>query len=134
MPPRNARDILDRLNEIGFNASVVLEINAIEAVNRVLADLDAANTAQPTKYRPVRFHLIRDDHFLAEFGLVSKSSTSWSLIDTLFKGGRAVADRWLTASHALLGRTSSCNVRAELVKPVLGATGVAPTPAPAGAT
>ena len=129
MPPRNAPDILDRLNEIGFNASVVLEINAIEAVNRVLADLDAANASKPTKYKPVRFHLIRDDRFLAEFGFVSKSSTSWALIDNLFERGRTVAGRWLASNHGQLGRAASCNVRAELLKPVLGAKGVAQAPA-----
>ncbi|WP_341315664.1 patatin-like phospholipase family protein [Paraburkholderia sp. IMGN_8] len=131
MPPRNARDIQDRLNEIGFNTSVVLEINAIEAVNRVLADLDAANATKPTKYKTVRFHLIRDDRFLAEFGFVSKSSTSWALIDKLFERGRAVADRWLASSHVQLGRAASCDVHAELVKPVLGAGGVAHAPADA---
>lgn len=110
MPPRNARGILDRLNEIGFNASVVLEINAIEAVNRVLADLDAVHASNPTHYKPVRFHLMRDDRFLAEFGLVSKSSTSWALIDLLFRHGRAVADRWLASSLGQLGRASSCDV------------------------
>lgn len=129
MPPRNARDILDRLNEIGFNASVVLELNAIEAVNRVLADLGAANARKSTKYKPVRFHLIRDDRFLAEFGFVSKSSTSWALLDKLFKRGRVVAEAWLASGHGQLGRTSSCDVRAELLSPVLGARGVGQAPA-----
>lgn len=122
MPPKNARDILDRLNEIEFNASVVLEINAIAAVNSVLADIDGAKATTSTKYSPVRIHLIRDGHFLAELGLVSKSSTSWSLIDTLFRRGRAVADRWLADNSGLIGQASSCDVRAELVKPVLGAS------------
>ncbi|SOE98093.1 Predicted acylesterase/phospholipase RssA, contains patatin domain [Burkholderia sp. OK233] len=129
MPPKNARDIQDRLNEIGFNASVVLEINAIEAVNRVLADLGGADTTKRTKYKQVRFHLIRDDRFLAEFGFVSKSSTSWALIDKLFERGRAVTDRWLASSHAQIGRASSCEVHAELLSPVLGARGVTQVPA-----
>ena len=90
----------------------------------VLADLDAANTTKPAKYKPVRFHLIGDDRFLAEFGFVSKSSTSWALIDKLFERGRVVAGRWLASHHDQLGRASSCDVRAELVKPVLGAKGV----------
>jgi NTE family protein len=77
----------------------------------------------------VRFHAIRDDRFLAEFGFVSKSSTSWALIDKLFERGRAVADRWLASSHVQLGRATSYDVHAELVKPVLGARGVAHAPA-----
>jgi NTE family protein len=77
MPPKSARGMLDRLNEIGFNASVVLEINAIETANRVLESVGPA--AEKSRFKPVRFHLIRDDAFLAKFGFVSKSSTSWSL-------------------------------------------------------
>src|ERR1700692_1482976 len=111
MPHRNATAVLYRLSEIGFNASVVLEINAIEAVNRVLADLDAANASKPTKYKPVRFHLIRDDRFLAEFGFVSKSSTSWALIDKLFERGRTVAGRWLASNHGEIWRWGSCYLR-----------------------
>jgi NTE family protein len=132
MPPRNAPAILDRLNEIGFNASVVLELNAIEAVNRVLADLgvdDASNASKPTRYKTVRLHLIRDDHFLAGFGLVSKSSTSWALIDKLFERGRSVANRWLASHYSQLGRSASFDVHAELLQPVLGAKGRARTPA-----
>jgi NTE family protein len=129
MPPRNAPAILDRLNEIGFNASVVLEMNAIEAVNRVLADLDATqassatSASKSTRYKPVRFHLIRDDDFLAGFGLVSKSSTSWALIDKLFERGRSVANRWLASHYEQIGRASSFDVHAELLQPVLGTKG-----------
>ena len=39
MPPHSAPAILDRLNEITFNASVVLEVNAIEEINSILAEL-----------------------------------------------------------------------------------------------
>jgi NTE family protein len=123
MPPRNAPAILDRLNEIGFNASVVLEMNAIEAVNRVLVDLGAAGDSNSTKYKPVRFHLIRDDDFLAGFGMVSKSSTSWALIDKLFERGRSVANRWLASHYEQIGRAASFDVRTELLQPVLGTKG-----------
>ena len=39
MPPYSAPAILDRLNEITFNASVVLEDNAIKAINTLLGEL-----------------------------------------------------------------------------------------------
>ncbi|MEM5315000.1 patatin-like phospholipase family protein [Paraburkholderia sp. JHI869] len=118
MPPKNARGILDRLNEIGFNASVVLEINAIEAVNRVL-DSVGEEAASKSRFKTVRFHLIRDDDFLAKFGFVSKSSTSWSLLKTLFDRGREVADVWLKNHYAELGQASSFNVKDALLDPTL---------------
>ena len=119
MPPKQARAILARLNEITFNASVVLEINAIEAVNRVLAACATAGLPPPSKYRPVHFHCIRDDLYMAGFGVVSKSSTSEALLSALFAGGRKAADKWLGTHGHHLGRASSCNVHRELVKPVL---------------
>jgi NTE family protein len=119
--PRSARQILDRLNEITFNASVVLEANAIEAVNRVLAELapPKRGTRPPTRYKPVRFHLIRDDAFMETLGFVSKSSTSWALIDRLFRAGRRAAERWLAAHRHRIGHESSCDPRSQLLGPVL---------------
>ena len=119
MPPKNARGILDRLNEIGFNASVVLEINAIEAVNRVL-DSVGEEAASKSRFKTVRFHIIRDDDFLAKFGFVSKSRTSWPLLETLFERGREVAGVWLKDHYAKVGRTSSpVDVKDSLLDPML---------------
>ena len=59
MPPVTAPGILDRLNEITFNASVVLEVNAIEAVNSLLAELAASGVPYGGRYKPIRIHAIR---------------------------------------------------------------------------
>jgi NTE family protein len=114
--PISAREILDRLNQITFNASVVLEVNAIEAVNRVLA---AVGVPADAKYAPVRFHMIRNDKFLETLGFVSKSSTSRELIMTLFAKGREAAEDWIKAHRHRLGSESSVDAHAELVGPVL---------------
>jgi NTE family protein len=119
MPPMGARAIQERLNEITFNASLVLEINAIEAVNRVLAAFATAGVANPTDYHPVHFHCITNDAFLASLGFVSKNSTSAALITALFEHGRAAAEKWLTAHRGHIGRASSYDVHGALVKPVL---------------
>ena len=57
--------------------------------------------------------------FLAKFGFVSKSSTSWSLFKKLFDRGREVADLWLKNDYAKLGQTSSLNVKDALLDPTL---------------
>jgi NTE family protein len=119
-PPTSAPAILARLNEITFNASLVLEVNGIEAVNRVLAALAEAGAENPTGYRSVRFHRIRSDAFLASLGYLSKNSTSAALIATLFQHGRDAAEAWLGANRDRIGRASSCDVHAEMIEPVLG--------------
>jgi NTE family protein len=52
MRPHSARAILDRLNDVTFNASVVLELNAIDAINRLLAEQAAAGL----RYDPAARH------------------------------------------------------------------------------
>ncbi|MEO8714818.1 MAG: patatin-like phospholipase family protein, partial [Acetobacteraceae bacterium] len=115
-PPTSARQILDRLNQITFNASLVLELNAIEAVNKVLA---AQGDGAGGRYRQIRLHLIRDEKFMQSLGFVSKSSTSPELIATLFDKGRGVADRWISAHLQDVGKTASVDPKAALIAPVL---------------
>ncbi|MGH7156144.1 MAG: patatin-like phospholipase family protein, partial [Acetobacteraceae bacterium] len=88
-PPFTARQILDRLNQITFNASVVLEMNAIAAINRAVGAA-GGSLAKPGggEYQTVHLHLIRNDRFMESLGFVSKLSTSWALIESLFENGR----------------------------------------------
>jgi NTE family protein len=121
MPPRSAPAILDRLNEITFNASVVLEVNAIEAINSLLAELAQQDLPYVGRFRPIRLHTIRDDTFVERLGFVSKSSTSWIFLSTLHDEGYRTADAWLRAHRDDLGERSSFDVKAELVDKVLKA-------------
>jgi NTE family protein len=119
MPPHSAPAILDRLNEITFNASVVLEVNAIEAINSLLAELAASGVPYAGRFKPIRLHAIRNDAFVEQLGFVSKSSTSWSLFSKLHDAGYKTADVWLAAHRNDLGTRSSFDVKAELVDKVL---------------
>lgn len=121
MPPRTAPGILDRLNEITFNASVVLEVNAIEAINSLLAELEAAGVPYAGRYKPIRLHAVRNDAFAEQLGFVSKNSTSWSLLSALRDAGHQAAEAWLAAHRDDLGVRSSLDVKAELTDQVLKA-------------
>ena len=121
MPPHSAPAILDRLNEITFNASVVLEVNAIEAINSLLAELAKSGVTYPGRYKPVRVHAIRNDAFVERLGFVSKNSTSWSFLSELHDVGYQTADAWLAAHRDDLGVRPSFDVKAELVDKVLKA-------------
>jgi NTE family protein len=122
MPPQLAPAILDRIREITFNASVVLEINAIEAVNRLLADVAAMGAATGAatgaaysgRYRPIRLHAIRNDPFVATLGFASKNSTSWALLTALRDVGIETADAWLRENGGRIGRESSMDVKGML--------------------
>jgi NTE family protein len=119
VPPKTARAILDRLNEITFNASVVLEMNAIAAVNKLLRELREQGLDYKGAYRPINLHLIRDDAFEAKLGFVSKSSTSWPFLQALHDAGYRAADRFLHHNGDNIGTCSSCDMQSELVHPFL---------------
>jgi NTE family protein len=119
MPPRSARAILDRLNEITFNASVVLELNAIASVNEILREAEAQQLPLKTRYRRIHVHLIRDDAFMAELGVVSKSSTSWTLLSALHRAGMRAASAFLERHRDDIGQQSSLNIKDALTRGVL---------------
>jgi NTE family protein len=121
MPPHSAPAILDRLNEITFNASVVLELNAIEAINSLLAELAASGVPYTGQYRPVRIHTIRNDKFVEQLGFVSKSSTSRDFLSVLHDAGYQTAEAWLARHLDDVGTRSSVDVKAELTRKVLRA-------------
>jgi NTE family protein len=121
VPPKTARAILDRVNEITFNASVVLEMNAIAVVNELLQELSDQGIEYRGKFRPLRLHLVRDDAFEATLGVVSKNSTSWPLLEALRAAGQRAADRFLQEKADKIGRQSSADIKRELIDPVVSA-------------
>jgi NTE family protein len=121
MPPHSAPAILDRLNEITFNASIVLEVNAIEAINRLLAELASAGVSYAGRYKPIRLHAIRNDTFVEQLGFVSKNSTSWDFLSRLHDAGFQTAEAWLSAHRGEIGIQSSFDVKAELTDRILKA-------------
>jgi NTE family protein len=100
---------------------VVLEVNAIEAVNSLLADLAASGVSYRGQYKPIRMHAITNAAFLEQLGFVSKSSTSWSLLSALQDAGYKAADAWVAAHLGKVGERSSVDVKAELTHRVMQA-------------
>lgn len=107
-PPRLERAILDRLNDISWNAPLVLELNAVHAINKLLARLPPG-PGQETGYRPIRLHMIRNDQLMEPLGSSGKLNASPAFLAWLFDGGRATAGRWLEQHADALGQRSSCD-------------------------
>lgn len=118
MPPRSAPAILDRLNEITFNTSIVLELNAIAAVNRLLHELSRSGVQYDGHYRSIRLHAVRNDAYVEQLGFASKNSTSWEFLSRLHQEGRMTADAWLHANLDGVGVRSTFDVK-ELTDRVL---------------
>ena len=105
--PTSASDIVNRLNEITFNGSLMAEMRAIDFVQRLL---DAGRLEQP-RYRRLFLHLIEDEDRLRSFKLSTKFNGDWEFLCMLRQFGRDAAEKWLTDHFDKLGRESSVDIR-----------------------
>lgn len=109
--PKSADEIMNRVNEITFNASLMAELRAVAFVKRLIED-DLLKDAEKARLRNLHFHAIRADDALSAHTAASKYDTSWSFLTGLRDLGREAAREWLdTCSHDV-GKRSSIDVRA----------------------
>ena len=97
--PETSHAILDRLNEITFNASLFREIDAIKFVTRHLRD----GTLKGDAFRDVYLHRLGGGAVAEGWSAASKISASWEFLQHLFEQGRAEMDGWLAAHFDDLG-------------------------------
>ncbi len=104
--PTMAREILNRINEISFNSSLVREMNGIATVSRLLdrSKVDGPGLA------PVNFHLIQAEDAMCHLGSSSKFNADWSFLSYLRELGLTTADRWLAEHFDQIGEGSTLDM------------------------
>ena len=105
--PTTVSDIMNRLNEISFNASLMSEMRAIDFVSRLL---EGGRLEQP-RYRRIFLHSIEDEVHMREFKLSTKFNGDWDFLQTLRRYGHAAADQFLSTSAQAIGRDSSLDIQ-----------------------
>ncbi|MDY7099534.1 MAG: patatin-like phospholipase family protein, partial [Pseudomonadota bacterium] len=114
--PKRVPEIMDRLNEISFNASLIGELRAIAFVQK-LVDEGMLKETMLKKYRRLNIHALRGGQVLRDLSLQTKYDTSWGFLTDLRDKGRAAATSWLnTCSHHLGKGTSSVDLRQEFLE------------------
>ena len=106
--PRSAREILNRVDEITFNSSLLKELRAIDFVRRLRDE----GKLDPKLYRRLNVHVIEAHDRLMPLGASSKLNAEWRFLRHLFEIGRAAAGDWIDASYDRLGQDSSVDTRA----------------------
>jgi NTE family protein len=104
--PTTAGEILDRLNEITFNAALMAEMRAIDFVKRLLHEgkLDA------TRYKDVLMHRIDGGATLDAYTAASKSATDAKLIYALCALGQQCGEEWLNKKSKAVGTACSISI------------------------
>jgi NTE family protein len=101
--PRSARDILNRVNEISFNSSLMKELRTIHLLHLLATQrgLDLGT------YTHTYLHMIDCELEAQELVASSKLNAEWDYLRKLFHSGRARADAWLAASFDRIGVEST---------------------------
>lgn len=126
-PPSTAWEIIDRMNEITFNASFISEIKRIHAINELLHQVPGDARAKQAGGKlhdkdEILIHYIPPHAEMAEFGVASKSNTALPFLLHMKELGRKVAEKWLRGETAgggapLLGKSSDTNLVNLFIEP-----------------
>ena len=108
--PRSARDILNRLNEVSFNAVLLKELRMIALLRQVLSrELAEPGASEGAQWAGMRIHRIASAA-MTDLGYSSKLNAEWSFLTMLRDEGRRAADEFLTAHAADVGQRSSLDI------------------------
>jgi len=109
--PVTMRDILNRINEMTFNASLVREMFGIATVSSLIEN----GALEDDRYTTVRFHQISAEATLAGFGALSKLNAERGFLQHLHDLGYETADRWIAENFDKIGWESSMDVLEKFV-------------------
>jgi NTE family protein len=105
--PHSARDIMNRINEISFNSSLMREMRAVAFVTKLLDD----KKLDDTEVKRMLVHAISADDVMQNLGAASKLNAEWEFLTHLHAIGRERAEAWIAASFAALNVASTIDIR-----------------------
>ena len=101
--PGKIEEIRDRVNELSFNSSLLLELRLIqfkqELINKGIT-LDG-------ELKPVYLHNISADNELGDLNLSSKLNTSWDFMMYLKDLGYKACDAWFAENFEHIGKKNT---------------------------
>jgi NTE family protein len=114
MTPTSSREIMNRINEITFNSSLLAEFRAIEFVGRLIDQGRLPRGTGPGKYRRINVHRIALDPDAESLSSGSKLNNDYDFFEMLRQSGRRAARRFLDAHFDDIGHRSTIDMRAEV--------------------
>lgn len=109
--PNTAAAILDRINTLSWNSSLMREMRAIHFVTNLLD----TNELNREKYPRVFIHSVDAEETLAKFSVSSKLNPDWDFLCYLRDLGRAKAEAFLASHYDDLGRASTTDIVAKFM-------------------
>ena len=106
--PRTATEILNRINEISFNSSLMREMRAISFVSKMIDQ----GIIREGSLKRMKIHGILDDAVMTSLGVASKLNADWDFLTMLRDAGRLRAGAWLDENYEHIGVESTVDIAA----------------------
>jgi NTE family protein len=104
--PTSARDIMNRVTEISWNATLMREMRAIAFVSKLVDE----GRVDVGRYKKLRLHMVEAEKAIALLGSSSKYNTSWDFLTHLRDVGRSAAQGWLEANFDRIGEATTVDM------------------------
>ena len=109
--PKTAAEILNRINEVSFNSSLIRELRAISFVTSLIQD----GKVDRAEMKEMLIHAIRSDQTMTALGVSSKLNADWDFLCHLRDQGRNEAEHWLAQNYSAIGERCSVDLRKEFL-------------------
>ena len=106
--PTNAREIMNRVNEISFNSSLMREMRAVAFVTKLIDD----GKLSQSDAKRVLIHSVCADDVMCGLGAASKLNADVGFLRQLRALGRERAKAWIDDHFDDLGSRSTVDIRA----------------------
>ncbi len=105
--PYHSYEIMNRLNEITFNSSLIAEMRAINFVSKLIKD----GKLNKDEYKDVYMHIVTEGDGLLRMNASSKLNPEWGFFKYLHKNGYERGDEWLKQHKSSLGKKSTVDIQ-----------------------
>ena len=110
MTPTSSQEIMNRINEITFNSSLLAEFRAIDFVRRLIDQRRLPRGTGKGEYRRINLHRIALDDVFKKLTAESKLHSDYDFFEMLRNGGRRAARNFLDAHFDDIGKRSSIDM------------------------
>jgi NTE family protein len=104
--PTSSREILNRINEISFNATLAREMAGIATISKLIEE----GKLHDTPFHKVNFHMIVAEEEMSHLGASSKFNADWDFLMHLYELGVSTTERWLEEHYDHIERETTLDL------------------------
>ncbi len=115
--PTTAPQIMNRINEISFNSSLIKELRAIAFVKKLI-EHDMLKDEHKNNFKDILIHSVLTDDVMSELSVTSKFDSDWEFLTKLRDMGRETMAAWLDENFEHIGVRDTVDLHGQFLNSV----------------